>query len=275
MIGTQCIDGYYEHIRGQWPGHVGSRSTTEDCDYKPDAEIGRFIATLKERSRYARSLIVFHADHGESLDEHAQYLTHGNDVFEPCLRIPLIVKLPDGDMSFERLSGTASSDLVSVLDISPTVVALTGLQIPESFEGRSLFQRGIGHTPPARKSVFVESLGLPYHDERSVAVRGDNRKLCYFVRDLDDAITHRQLFRLDEDPDELHNVLGDTGGPNDDLEESLRFWLGELESYSLPYTPKRFRPPNAADFILERNGNSAQDLDEREIEALRKLGYVD
>ena len=95
------------------------------------------------------------------------------------------------------------------------------------------------------------------------------------MRDLDGAITHRQLFRLEEDPDELHNMSGDTGGANGDLEESLRLWLGELESYSLPYTPQRFRPPNADEFILERNRNSAQDLDEREMEALRKLGYVD
>jgi len=240
-----------------------------------DHEIGRFIKALKAGGRFGSALIIFHADHGESLDEHAQYLTHGNDVYEPCLHIPFIVKLPDGDKSLEELAGTSTSDLVSVLDISPTILTLAGLKVPELFEGRSLFQKGLGQASSTGNPIFVESLGLPYHDERSVAIRGKFPKLCYFVNKSNGEITHREFFQLEEDTDELYDLWGNADAPYNELSGSLDSWLDKRRSYRLPFVVKRFHPSDSKEFIRSRNREGGKDLDQNEMDALRKLGYVE
>src|SRR6185436_19717559 len=59
-----------------------------------DQEVGRVLDALAASAAAARTLVVVTSDHGESLGEHDYYFDHGEDLFDPCLRIPLIVKAP-------------------------------------------------------------------------------------------------------------------------------------------------------------------------------------
>ena len=60
-----------------------------------DQEVGRVVDALDGplRSR-DRTVVVLTSDHGESLGEHDYYFDHGEDLFDPSLRIPLIVVSP-------------------------------------------------------------------------------------------------------------------------------------------------------------------------------------
>ncbi|MCC6152849.1 MAG: sulfatase, partial [Candidatus Hydrogenedentes bacterium] len=96
-----------------------------------DSELGKMFAKLKERGLYDRALIIVTADHGEEFGEHGVY-GHAN-VFEPSLRIPMIVKFPK-----QEFAGTRVKHVVEQVDIMPTVLDVTGGKVPDGLDGKSL-----------------------------------------------------------------------------------------------------------------------------------------
>ena len=53
----------------------------------------KLIKYLKKLGLYRDTLIIFNADHGESFGEH-NYFKHGRKLYNSCLHVPLIIKLP-------------------------------------------------------------------------------------------------------------------------------------------------------------------------------------
>jgi arylsulfatase A-like enzyme/Tfp pilus assembly protein PilF len=78
-----------------------------------DAELARLLARLDRRSDASRTATIVVGDHGESLGEHGEP-THGMLLFEPALRVPLIIRWP-GVAPGER------RDAASITDIARTV----------------------------------------------------------------------------------------------------------------------------------------------------------
>jgi len=73
-----------ENIRGLYKGEV---QTVDD-------KFGVFIKKIKELGLYKNSLIVFSSDHGEALYEKKFWFGHSKFMFDPIIRIPLIIKVP-------------------------------------------------------------------------------------------------------------------------------------------------------------------------------------
>ena len=93
--------------------------------------------------------MIFTADHGDYAGEHGLMLKSGT--FYDCMtRVPLIVSWPGG-----LESGTTRDELVSNIDIMPTVASLVGVDAPEPVYGRLM--PGAGGT--AREAVFAEHGG--------------------------------------------------------------------------------------------------------------------
>jgi len=86
-----------------------------------DAQIGRLLAVLQHGGELEDTLIVLTADHGESLTEHGLLFDHGDDLFEPSLRVPLIVNWPD-EVAAGQLQCLASN-----MDVTPTILGLLGI----------------------------------------------------------------------------------------------------------------------------------------------------
>jgi arylsulfatase A-like enzyme len=82
-----------------------------------DSEVGRLLATI-DRRFHARSLVIVAGDHGESLGEHGEQ-RHGIFVYENVMRVPLMVRTPG-------IQPRRVDSLVSVTDIAPTAMTLTG-----------------------------------------------------------------------------------------------------------------------------------------------------
>ena len=80
-----------------------------------------------------RALVVFTADHGESLREHGES-THGYFVYQSTLRVPLIIHWPKQSSSF----AARVDEPVSLLDVAPTVLQIAGFARPAEFQGRDL-----------------------------------------------------------------------------------------------------------------------------------------
>jgi len=59
-----------------------------------DNAVQQLISDLAVQNRLNRTQIIITADHGESLDEHNYYFAHGEHLYDPSLRVPLITTLP-------------------------------------------------------------------------------------------------------------------------------------------------------------------------------------
>ncbi len=97
-----------------------------------DSQVGRVLDWLEQRGELEDTLIVFDADHGASLGEFGCY---GKHLFAPRThRIPRIASWP------ARLpSGEVREDVCEGLDTARTLLGAAGIDAPEEFRGRDLF----------------------------------------------------------------------------------------------------------------------------------------
>jgi choline-sulfatase len=115
-----------------------------------DREIGRLFAALRERGLWDETFVLALADHGEAFGEHGE-VTHGTFVYETTLAIPLVARWPLG--ARPRGAGTRSDELVSALDVAPTLVEALGLEPLAGIDGLSFFARPL----PAERGAYFES----------------------------------------------------------------------------------------------------------------------
>ncbi len=143
-------------------GHLDA-ATVQRIRELYDGEIARTDAALGPLLDLARAaavppLIVLTSDHGESLGEHGYYFAHGEYLYEPGLRIPLLFSKPG---TLEQ--GLRVPVLAQNIDIAPTILALLDLDRMPATDGRPLFlPAGTGaplpfHAAPGRDLVFAES----------------------------------------------------------------------------------------------------------------------
>ena len=107
-----------------------------------DEHIGRFLDELKRRGLYDDALIIVTSDHGESIvDRPDRWIGHTINVYGENVNVPLILKLPG------RHEHRTIEEWVSLIDIPPTILSLTGPEKP----------RGMPYGPPrVQGGVFEE-----------------------------------------------------------------------------------------------------------------------
>jgi len=103
-----------------------------------DAKVAAFLQRAKVDAGNVG--VVMTADHGEAFGEGGRY-EHA-DVLEPQVRIPLLVRPPDGHPQ-AALAGTRLAGKASGVDVAPTVLGLAGIEVPKGFSGLDLLA-----TPP-------------------------------------------------------------------------------------------------------------------------------
>lgn len=218
-----------------------------------DSAIGRLIDGIEDRVAADEIIVVFAADHGESLGEH-DYWGHGRYLYEPSLRIPLGM----------RWKGTVEQRVIgrqaTLLDVAPTVLDLLGFDRPETFTGVSWAEAVRGGALPAERSICYQAHKGAVHGEHdddrkrskgllSVGVVREDRKEILRVKNN----TH-MLFDLATDPAEVTNLVTENGPPSDELLECLGTiseGLGALDRLT------------------------AKKLDDETIEQLKALGYIE
>ena len=96
-----------------------------------DAQIGLILESLEELGLSRDTIVVFWSDHGWHLGEQGMWGKTTN--FENATRAPLMIKVPH----LVR-KGSHSRALVEYVDLYPTLLELTGHEIPSYLEGTSL-----------------------------------------------------------------------------------------------------------------------------------------
>jgi len=97
-----------------------------------DAAVGKLLRQLKLRGLYDGSVIAVTADHGESLGAHGED-THGIFLYDETMHVPLLIKLPRATTGGKRIENR-----VELVDIAPTLLQETGIEIPQEMQGVSL-----------------------------------------------------------------------------------------------------------------------------------------
>jgi arylsulfatase A-like enzyme len=100
-----------------------------------DQEIGRLLAGLRERGLEESAVVVFAADHGESLGERGVWFAHGDRLGDEQVRVPLLLRVPG------RAPGRRG-DVASLADLRPTLLQLLEGRRPAGAAGRDLLAPG-------------------------------------------------------------------------------------------------------------------------------------
>jgi len=150
------VDGLHGGIPKQWavPGktQLGWYVAQYDGEIAfADAEVGKVLAALRASSYEANTIVMVASDHGESLGEHGYYFDHGEDLFDPCLRIPLVMRAPEGT------EGVRPGMLVSTLDIVPTLLDAVKVSWPPDLAGESLLPAVQGRLKPDRPRLVGQN----------------------------------------------------------------------------------------------------------------------
>ncbi|MEZ6013780.1 MAG: sulfatase [Planctomycetota bacterium] len=155
-----------------------------------DDMLRAWFTEWRARGLLDHTLVIITADHGEGLRQReARYGGHG-DLNEEGLRVPLLVRFPDG-----RHAGERSGDLVSHVDLVPTVLDATGLAADPRLPGRPL--GGPGRAPG--EWVFAGRT-------RIAAAISLGQKLIYRAEEP------RALYDLARDPLEHTPLTASNGG---------------------------------------------------------------
>lgn len=101
-----------------------------------DQGFGQLMDVLKQRGLYEDALILVTADHGEAMFQHGTW-GHNYSVFDEMVQVPLLVRLP-GAADDGRPRGQVRDELVSIMDLVPSVCQWLDLAPPDELDGYSL-----------------------------------------------------------------------------------------------------------------------------------------
>jgi arylsulfatase A-like enzyme/cytochrome c-type biogenesis protein CcmH/NrfG len=206
-----------------------------------DAQVGRLIAFLKAKDLYRNTLIVLSGDHGESLGEHGEK-THGFFIYNATLHVPVIIHLP------EQRSAKTVAELVSLADLTPTVLAALKIDAPSQVQGRSLLALMTPKKEEDSRSLYAETF-LPRLHFNWSELRSVETENYQFIE-----APKPELYDLSKDPGETLNLYSEKKA----LADELRARLNKLiHQYS------------ADQELAEKTG-----IDPALMERLKSLGYA-
>ncbi|NQT87144.1 sulfatase-like hydrolase/transferase [bacterium] len=184
-----------------------------------DASLGKVLAALDRLGQRENTWIILMGDNGWFMGEHG--FTSKVLPYEESIRVPFIVAGPG-------LKGTVCKELILNADIAPTLLELAGEPVPERMQGKSLVPLLHGNTKGWRTSILYEALKPELGSWPLVAVRDARWK---YIRTFDikdrTKVVFEELYDLDADPHELHNVIDVPA--NADTVARLKAELARLE----------------------------------------------
>jgi arylsulfatase A-like enzyme len=104
-----------------------------------DYEVGDRLRELNEDGLRYETVVFFWGDHGDGLPRAKRWL------YDSGTRVPLIVRVPERYRAYgQGRPGTVSQELISMIDLAPTVLSVAGVAAPDQFQGRALLGESLG-----------------------------------------------------------------------------------------------------------------------------------
>lgn len=210
----------YEELRDRF--YYGEEPSTAVMDAAYDAtvmevdeRVSKLIDILKENGEFNDTLIIFLADHGESLHQQG-IMYHHHGLYESVVRVPVLVRPPGGS------NGKEVDGLVSTTDIAPTIVEYTeadGLD-PDGSSLKDLIETD---AQSQRNYVMAEDV-----TQRRRMIRNESKKyICLFEGGTvcrRCGVEHsgdEEFYDLCVDPSEEYNIIAEGSEDIDKLRSEL------------------------------------------------------
>jgi len=207
-----------------------------------DAHFGRLVAWLKSNGWYDDALVVFTADHGESLGEHDYWFCHGENVHREEVRVPLVVKYPRGAT---RPKAERVRELATHLDLWPTVLEAFALP-PRPNRGTSLLVA----TLPAER-VATQVVREPRAPDRWFAATDGRWRL------VQQGAEAPRLFDVAADPFEARDLASAEPARVDELARRAQRFVADHAN--APIAPARLLPTSENQRALQHTGYTDDD----------------
>ena len=107
-----------------------------------DKQVGEIIQRLKDDGLYDNTIIFFYSDHGDGLPFVKR------ELYDRGLKVPMIIRFPDTEKT-----GTVDNQLISFVDMAPTVLSLANIPIPSYVQGQAFLGNQKAKTP--RKYIYA------------------------------------------------------------------------------------------------------------------------
>ena len=201
--------------------------------------LGKFMDFLKTAGKLNNTLIVLTSDHGEALGEHGE-VNHSTFIYDTTLKVPLIFWAQNS-----RLRNKIVTSSASLVDIMPTILDYLHFQMPLKCQGTSLLGliKEENHTG---QGMYIETYA-PYLDYKWSPL------ICWLQYPYKYIKAPKEeLYRLDNDPNELNNLTN-----------------------SLPWTAARMRSSLEAFLASQKSlSQKPSNLSNDNVQSLRSLGYI-
>ncbi len=225
-----------------------------------DDNLARIVKSLEENGLAEETVVAVAGDHGEAFGEHGVSFTHDFTLYDEVLRVPLIVRGPG------VVPGATIGQQVRLMDLTPTLLDLAGVEPIPGIEGKSLaplldggslpYLAAFAESAPARPQFpEQDKIYLPGIRGKWRSVRTDRWKLIQIPREEGDLY---ELYDLVDDPGETKNLFAELGGEAAKLQPLLEAWL-------------------ATDPLKDSESTGeegVEELDPSALEQLKTLGYI-
>jgi arylsulfatase A-like enzyme len=232
-------DAFYNPIIEDFYSRVDSMTDKELAEWKYqrymrdylkvvkslDDNVGRVLDYLKEHDLLDNTLVVYTSDQGFYMGEHGWF--DKRFMYEESMHTPLVMMLPKG---YDKRGDIDA--MVQNIDYAPTFLELAGVEVPSDIQGESFLPLLKGEKmEPERDYLYYHYYEYPAEHmvKRHYGVRDHRYKLMHFYNDID----VWELYDLEKDPTEMHNIYGKPG--TEDITKRMMKKLKEAqEKYDDP-----------------------------------------
>ncbi len=162
-----------------------------------DENVGRILDTLDKLAYTKNSVVIYSGDNGFFLGEH--HFFDKRLMYEPSIRVPLLVRYP-------RMvrPGTTNQEMVLNVDVAPTILDLSGIELPPEMDGKSLKPLLEGKGVPWRSDFLYEYYEYPavHMIRKNRGIRTKRWKYIHYFEDPEEF----ELYDIQNDPNEVNNL---------------------------------------------------------------------
>lgn len=181
---------YEAGSRRVWRGYLG-------CITQVDYAVGQLVDYLKKSGKFENTIIIYGSDHGGYMGTYGAPEKVPGICSEAVCRVPSVWHVPG-----VTPSGSVCHELVENVDIAPTITSLCGLPPMQTADGKDLSGLLRGGTQPVREAALTEFAW-------SKALRWGPWEFVHFQREMFGGKDVGELYNLEKDPNESHNLYHD------------------------------------------------------------------
>ena len=205
------------------PGIKLNRSRQQYDEYLAyvDHEFGRLVDMLDKDGNLENTIVIVTSDHGELFER--GLVGHLNStLYQDLLMVPLMISIPGQDERFDIFEPTSCTDLL------PTILSLSGREVPAFLQGDVLPGLKSGETQEERSIYAMEAKLSSKQDPTRICtlamIKGRYKLIKYmgYEKDLDD-----ELYDLTNDPEEMENLAFEKKRLAEEMGAELRLKLAQ------------------------------------------------